>query len=29
LLLIYRKGIQDNLTPGQKAILRGINEAWD
>jgi len=29
MLLIYRKGIQDDLTPGQKAILRNINEAWD
>lgn len=28
LLLIYRKGIQDDLTPGQKAVLRKINEAW-
>lgn len=29
MLLVYKKGIQDNLTPGQKSILRKINEAWD
>lgn len=28
MLLIYRKGLQDDLTPGQKAVLRRINEAW-
>ncbi len=28
MLLIYRKGIQDDLTPTQKAVLRKINEAW-
>jgi mRNA-degrading endonuclease RelE of RelBE toxin-antitoxin system len=28
LLLIYQKGIQDNLTDAQKKILRTINERW-
>ena len=28
MLLIYRKGIQDNLTPRQAALLRRINEEW-
>lgn len=28
MLLIYRKGVQGDLTPGQKAVLRKINEAW-
>lgn len=28
LLLIYKKGIQDDLTEGQKKILRAINERW-
>ncbi|QBR84722.1 hypothetical protein E3983_10325 [Legionella israelensis] len=28
LLLIYQKGIQDNLTAEQKKILRHINERW-
>lgn len=28
LLLIYRKGVQDGLTPRQKAVLRKINEGW-
>ena len=28
LLLIYKKGIQDDLTPEQKKILRCINERW-
>ena len=28
LLLIYRKGIKDDLTPREKAVLRSINEDW-
>ena len=28
LLLIYKKGIQDNLTSDQKKILRQLNERW-
>ncbi len=28
LLLIYRKGIKDDLTPREKAVLRSINESW-
>jgi mRNA-degrading endonuclease RelE of RelBE toxin-antitoxin system len=28
LLLIYKKGIQDDLTAEQKKILRHINERW-
>ncbi|OGV28283.1 MAG: hypothetical protein A3F18_03045 [Legionellales bacterium RIFCSPHIGHO2_12_FULL_37_14] len=28
LLLIYRKGIQDDLTEVQKKILRKLNEGW-
>ena len=28
MLLIYRKGIKDNLTPAEKKILRGINAEW-
>jgi mRNA-degrading endonuclease RelE of RelBE toxin-antitoxin system len=28
LLLIYKKGIQDNLTEKQKKILRNLNEGW-
>ena len=28
LLLIYKKGIQDDLTVNQKKILRHINERW-
>ena len=28
LLLIYKKGIQDNLTEKQKKILRKLNEGW-
>ncbi|PJD94263.1 MAG: hypothetical protein CK424_00105 [Legionella sp.] len=28
LLLIYKKGIQDNLTEKQKKILRKLNERW-
>ena len=29
MLLIYRKGRQDDLTPAQKAVLRRINEVWE
>jgi mRNA-degrading endonuclease RelE of RelBE toxin-antitoxin system len=28
LLLIYRKGVKDDLTPREKAVLRSINEGW-
>ncbi len=28
LLLIYKKGIQDDLTEKQKKILRKLNEGW-
>lgn len=28
LLLIYQKGIQDDLTEAQKKVLRAINERW-
>ncbi|MBD1226848.1 MULTISPECIES: type II toxin-antitoxin system RelE/ParE family toxin [Xenorhabdus] len=28
LLLIYRKGIKDNLTEQEKKILRDLNERW-
>lgn len=28
MLLIYRKGIQDTLTPRQAALLRKLNEEW-
>lgn len=28
LLLIYKKGIQDDLTTDQKKILRELNERW-
>ena len=28
LILIYRKGIKDDLSPKEKAILRGINAEW-
>lgn len=28
LLLIYKKGIQDDLTADQKKILRQLNERW-
>lgn len=28
LLLIYKKGIQDDLTADQKKVLRHINERW-
>src|SRR5262245_7167863 len=28
MLLIYKKGVQDDLTPKQKAVLRKLNEGW-
>lgn len=28
MLLIYKKGVQDDLTPSQRATLRKINERW-
>jgi hypothetical protein len=28
LLLIYRKGIKDDLTLREKAVLRSVNEGW-
>jgi mRNA-degrading endonuclease RelE of RelBE toxin-antitoxin system len=28
LLLIYHKGIKDDLTPQEKAVLRALNERW-
>lgn len=28
LLLIYKKGIQDDLTSDQKRVLRQLNERW-
>ena len=28
MLLIYRKGIKDELTPKEKAVLRKINSEW-
>jgi len=28
LMLIYKKGIQDNLTEEQKKMLRQLNERW-
>lgn len=28
MILIYRKGIKDDLTPKEKAILRKLNEEW-
>jgi hypothetical protein len=28
LILIYRKGIKDDLTPKEKAVLRKINQDW-
>ncbi|CDG16312.1 toxin HigB-2 [Xenorhabdus doucetiae] len=28
LLLIYKKGIKDNLTEKEKKILRSLNERW-
>jgi hypothetical protein len=28
MILIYRKGIKDNLTPKEKTVLRKINAEW-
>lgn len=28
MILIYRKGIKDDLTPREKQVLRKINEEW-
>ena len=28
MLLIYRKGVKDDLTASEKKVLRGLNEAW-
>jgi mRNA-degrading endonuclease RelE of RelBE toxin-antitoxin system len=28
MILIYRKGVKDDLTPREKAVLRKLNEAW-
>lgn len=28
LLLIYQKGIKDDMTPQEKALLRMLNERW-
>jgi hypothetical protein len=28
MILIYRKGIKDDLTPKEKAQLRNLNEGW-
>ena len=28
LLLIYRKGVQDDLTAAEKKTLRGLNQDW-
>jgi hypothetical protein len=28
MILIYRKGIKDNLTPKEKMVLRKINAEW-
>jgi len=28
MILIYRKGIKDDLTPREKAVLRKINAEW-
>jgi hypothetical protein len=28
MILIYRKGIKDDLTPKEKSILRKMNEDW-
>lgn len=28
MLLIYRKGLKDDLTPQEKKVLRAINEGW-
>lgn len=29
MILIYRKGIKDDLSPKEKALLRRLNEAWN
>lgn len=29
MILIYRKGIKDDLTPKEKAVLRKLNEGWE
>jgi mRNA-degrading endonuclease RelE of RelBE toxin-antitoxin system len=28
MILIYRKGVKDDLTPREKAVLRKLNEDW-
>ena len=28
MLLIYKKGIKDDLTPKEKALLKGIKQRW-
>jgi hypothetical protein len=28
MILIYRKGVKDDLTPDEKKILRSINSEW-
>jgi len=28
MILIYRKGIKDDLTPKEKTVLRKLNEEW-
>ena len=28
LLLIYRKGVKDDLTPAEKKVLRKLNQNW-
>jgi mRNA-degrading endonuclease RelE of RelBE toxin-antitoxin system len=28
MLLIYRKGLKDDLSPTEKAVIRSINEHW-
>ena len=28
MLLIYRKGVKDDLTASEKKVLRALNEAW-
>jgi hypothetical protein len=28
MLLIYRKGVKDDLTPAEKKVLRKLNEGW-
>jgi hypothetical protein len=28
LLLIYVKGVEDDLSPAQKSVLRKLNEDW-